>query len=363
MIHLNQRILFYFGVFSPVGGIEQFAVNLLNGLANLNVKTTLVCSGRPEWMPKKTQFRLVRVPYIGGSRYHVSDYLLLVLRGLKEARKASTIIFGKHPPASVLKILRIGCDRKTKFVFVSPYAPTAPRTQHERRQLVNSFKNYNLIVVQAESFRRTLHEAEIRIPIEILPYPLHQDLYQVPVKKFPPDSPCRIGFLGRLEPQKDLDLLLAAFGKIQRHDCELHIYGSGSEHARLQAKVRQSPFNAKIFFHGRILREAVAEVISENHLFAFSSREEGQVLAALEILACGRPIAAVPSGALPELLSDEVFGFCTKFRESGSLADSITKIIDRIQNGNITPTSIRDGFEERWSQSVLLSKYARLLEL
>jgi glycosyltransferase involved in cell wall biosynthesis len=236
-----------------------------------------------------------------------------------------------------------------------------PKTTDERLRLANSFKHYDLIVVQAESFRQTLREAGIKIPIEILPYPLHQETYQMAVKEFPPASPWRIGFLGRLEPQKDLDLLIEAFEKIERRECELHLYGSGSEQVRLQARARQSPLQGKIFFHGTVPREDVPQVISENHLFAFSSREEGQVLAALEILACGRPIAAVPAGALPEILSDEALGFCTGLRDSGLLAEAITKIMDKIQSENITHDRIRERFEGRWRQDVLLSNYARLL--
>jgi glycosyltransferase involved in cell wall biosynthesis len=358
----NQQVIFYFGVFAPVGGIEQFSVNLLNGLSDLNINTTLVCSGRAGWMPPARRFRLVRVPYLPGSRYHVSDYLLLLLRGLREARKASTIIFGKHPPQSILNVLRKWCGKKTKFIFVTPYAPIEPQTPDEHRQLTDSLKNYDLIIVQAETFRQTLQAAGIKIPIEILSYPLHPEVYQMEVKKFPPVPPWRIGFLGRLEPQKDLDLLIEAFEKIERRGCELHIYGSGSEQTRLQAKSRQSPLNGKIFFHGRISSSDVSQVVSENHLFAYSSRAEGQVLAALEILASGRPIAAVPAGALSEILSDETFGLCTSSRDSDSLAEAITNIMDKIQGQNITPNRIRERFEERWRQGVLISKYASLFE-
>ncbi len=68
-----------------------------------------------------------------------------------------------------------------------------------------------------------------------------------------------------------------------------------------------------VVFHGNIPNSRVPEVIASCHLFAFTSINEGQCLAALEILSCGRPLVATDVGALPEILSDSCLGRLVEF--------------------------------------------------
>jgi glycosyltransferase involved in cell wall biosynthesis len=354
-------LVFYFGVFVPVGGVERFAINLLNGLSDLGSKAKLVCSARPEWLPQDMRFQWLRAPYVPGSLYHVSDWLLLFFRGWYEVRRASSVVFGKMPPALILRILRICRGPKTRFIFVTPYAPIAA-TPEEANRLRRSLELFDVVVVQAEAFRQTLLDVGVQTPIKVVPYPLDENIKRLQVTGLPPGPPWRIGFLGRLEPQKTVDTLFEALSAMGRTDLELHLYGSGSQQQRLQNLAETHPMAGRIFFHGAIPYAAVPKAVMENHLFAFSSREEGQVLAALEILACGRPIAATPAGALAEILADRRLGFCAETCGSAPLAAALLDVLAKLKTRSLTPETIREAFDQRWNRPSLLAEYAQLLE-
>jgi glycosyltransferase involved in cell wall biosynthesis len=358
---LEPRVVFYFGVFAPLGGIERFAVNLLNGLADLGLKARLVYSAKPGWSPQGARFDLVRAPYLPGCRYHVSDWLLFFFFGRREIRQASCVIFGKMPPAWILRILKKWRRPGCRFIFVTPYSPTAPATTEEAARLVASLAPYDIVVVQAEGFRQTLLDAGLRVPIEIVPYSVDEEIERLPTRNFPDAPPWRIGFLGRLEAQKSLDILINAFSTLARSDLELHLYGSGSHHAELQELAAASPAASRIFFHGAVSHATVPQVVAENHLFAFSSREEGQPVASLEIFACGRPIAATPAGALAEMLADPRLGFCAGTTGVPAMAEALSTVLERIEQGRLTPPVIREVFAQRWSRAAVLSNYVRLL--
>ena len=135
---------------------------------------------------------------------------------------------------------------------------------------------------------------------------------------FPDGGHClRLGFLGRLVPQKNLVYLLEAFEHLvagragacsEPVSWELHLFGDGPTKQELESAAAARGLESRVHFHGAVPHDAVAAAIDQCHLFAFSSVSEGQCLAALEILSRGRPIVATPVGAFPEFLTAPELG-------------------------------------------------------
>ncbi|MFY0634938.1 MAG: glycosyltransferase [Vannielia sp.] len=101
-----------------------------------------------------------------------------------------------------------------------------------------------------------------------------------------PSGPVRtIGAIGRLDPQKGFDTLIAAFRAVERPDLALHIYGEGPEEGRLRALAEGDP---RITFKGFAPhpRDAFAAVDA----VAMPSRWEAYGLVAIEARAAGRAL-------------------------------------------------------------------------
>ena len=101
----------------------------------------------------------------------------------------------------------------------------------------------------------------------------------------------RMVFVGRLEPQKRLDLLIAAFKTVRKshNDVELHIIGSGSLHQEI---LEASKKIEGLYLHNPIPREQVKELVSQlcrSWLFVSASEFETFGLSMAEAMQIGLP--------------------------------------------------------------------------
>ena len=120
------------------------------------------------------------------------------------------------------------------------------------------------------------------------------------------DTPLRIGFLGRLDPVKGLDLLIDAVNRLPREvPLELVAHGLPQDAVyarRLEAAVAQ---DSRIRLAAPVSREDLVRVLQGFDALAIPSRwlETGP-LVALEALAAGIPVIGARRGGLAELIQD-----------------------------------------------------------
>jgi glycosyltransferase involved in cell wall biosynthesis len=119
----------------------------------------------------------------------------------------------------------------------------------------------------------------------------------------------RVGFLGRLEPVKGLDVLLQAvpsFHGVAR----VLIAGAGPEKNRLLRLVAERGLKERVFFIGEVAYEEVPGFLKALDVLVLPSvtllplhREQfGRVL--VEAMAAGLPVVGSSSGAIPEVIGD-----------------------------------------------------------
>lgn len=101
------------------------------------------------------------------------------------------------------------------------------------------------------------------------------------------ESP-RILTLARMMPQKRLDILLAAFGRVGRSDCQFTILGDGPERPRLEALAKSLGIADRVEMPGFV--DDVVPWLRGADLFALSSDYEGWPAAVFEALACNVPV-------------------------------------------------------------------------
>lgn len=120
----------------------------------------------------------------------------------------------------------------------------------------------------------------------------------------------RVGYAGRLAPEKGLDTLCQAFDALSAQaSAELHVVGAGPLLADLQHWQTASPFGARWTLHPPCPPEQLAELMSQWDVLVLPSRrtpvwEEqfGRVL--IEAMACGVPVLGTATGAIPEVIGE-----------------------------------------------------------
>jgi len=368
-----MKILFYFGGFAPIGGIETFCKNLLSYLQARGDDCTLLCWGKKSPLLQfihQAKVQIIHSPWHWGCRWNLPDWLLLPI-GLKQVKHADIVLFGKLFTLDILKLLRAKSGSSKRFVYITPYRPFPPKTAGEKSRILEAFNLFDVILVQSVSFVKDLYSIGYQGRIEIIPY-----IPQKPgdLKPFPPKEKLKIGFLGRLVKDKNISLLLRSFHHLQdkylresgsedRENSQpsLHLFGDGYLRQELEQLAKHLGIASSVVFHGSVPHGEVEEAIASCHLFAFSSRSEGQCLAALEILACGRPIVATDAGALPDILSDSRLGRLVPAADHENFAAKLMEVVKLINEQSISPETIRTAYLERYEPERVGDRYRELL--
>jgi glycosyltransferase involved in cell wall biosynthesis len=108
-----------------------------------------------------------------------------------------------------------------------------------------------------------------------------------------------IGVLGRLDPNKQFDLVIEAAAPLLRNGARLLVVGKGDEETRLRQAAASCGVADRVIFAGE--RHDVAAMLSAMDLFVASSRQETFGLCVLEALGNGAPVLYTTCPALDGL--------------------------------------------------------------
>ena len=144
-----------------------------------------------------------------------------------------------------------------------------------------------------------------------------------------PENRKIITYVGRLDAEKHLWLLVKAFAKIRRgRDVQLVIVGDGTDRDNLQELVRELKLVKRTTFTGRVPDDDLTQLHRIGTVFAMPSPAELQSIALLEAMASGKPTVAVDAGALSELCQDGVNGELCEQDNVEQMAAGLAKILD-----------------------------------
>ena len=135
-------------------------------------------------------------------------------------------------------------------------------------------------------------------------------------------------FVGRLTPEKGLDLLLEAMSRVTG-DWHLNVVGDGISMARERARVSAMELSHRVTFHGWLRDDALAAAYRDAAIVAVPSRwPEPFGIVGIEAMAAGRPVVAFGVGGIPEWLNDGEGGFLVEPHAVDRLADRIAQLLD-----------------------------------
>lgn len=145
----------------------------------------------------------------------------------------------------------------------------------------------------------------------------------------PKDAPI-VSYIGRLDAEKHLSVLVRAFASIKKNHPSAHllIVGDGTDRANLEALSYELDIEDSVTFTGRVSDEEIEQLHRVGTVYCMPSPAELQSIATLEAMASGQPIVAVDAGALGELCQDERNGYLVNTDDSKAIAKSLVAILD-----------------------------------
>jgi glycosyltransferase involved in cell wall biosynthesis len=128
-------------------------------------------------------------------------------------------------------------------------------------------------------------------------------------------------FVGRLAPEKGLDILLEAARDLP---VDVRVVGEGPDGARLRGS---APPNAT--FLGQLGQDALAQQYAEADVFVLPSLSEPWGMVLNEAAGAGLPLVATDAcGAAYDLIEDGVNGFRIPAGDAGALREAVRRLVD-----------------------------------
>jgi len=171
------------------------------------------------------------------------------------------------------------------------------------RLYAQSLASFDRVIIFSEQQKGLLeHYGVPAINVAVIPNGVDVEKYAPGPSTFKQtlEATAVVGYLGRVDPEKNVDLLVRAFQDVDSgDDVKLVVVGSGSERRRLERRYA----NRRIFFTGQVLDETERiAMLRAMDIFVLPSMVEGLSLSLLEAMACGVAPVATDVGSDGEAL-------------------------------------------------------------
>jgi len=179
-----------------------------------------------------------------------------------------------------------------------------------------------------------------------------------PVKPLPWEPPTLLS-LGRLAPQKQLDVLLKAFQVVHKRHPEAHlkIVGDGPESDTLKALTVELGLEQVVHFPGRVDNSEVPKLLNQSTLFVMSSQHEGLPIAALEASQMARPIVSTRVGGMDQVVVSGETGLLVEAGDVLALAASINTLLQNREMAETFGQAAQDRVKSHFSMAECAAKY------
>jgi glycosyltransferase involved in cell wall biosynthesis len=171
------------------------------------------------------------------------------------------------------------------------------------RLYAQSLASFDRVIIFSEQQKSLLEHYGVPADnVAVIPNGVDIDKYAPGASDFKEslEASALVGYLGRVDPEKNVDILVRAFQDIDApEDVKLVIVGSGSEKRRLDRRYG----NARVVFTGQVMDEAKRiAMLRAMDIFVLPSMVEGLSLSLLEAMACGVAPVATDVGSDGEAL-------------------------------------------------------------
>jgi glycosyltransferase involved in cell wall biosynthesis len=142
----------------------------------------------------------------------------------------------------------------------------------------------------------------------------------------------RFLFLGRLDDEKRIHILLQAVAKLTEHPKVIvELVGDGGERENLSRLATELGIADRVIFTGHISDQDLPAAYERCTAFVMPSIAELQSIATMEAMASGRPVIAADAMALPHLVHDGDNGYLFPPDDADALADRLRLILNADQ--------------------------------
>lgn len=237
------------------------------------------------------------------------------------------------------------------------------------RQIWPDFTDYaDVVITPSASVRDVMLEFGVRRPIELIENGVNLRPFHYPSQPLSktdlnvPETAVLVTYVGRLSPEKDVDILLEQFAiaKDVVPNLYLMIMGSGSSQPDLEKQAQQLGIPDNVLFTGPIAYEQVGNYLAAADLFATASVTEVHPLTVIEAMAAGLPAVAISSPGIVDIVESGKSGLLTT-KPAGGLAAALVGLASNETQRKQMAQAAREN-SERYSIEKTIQRTLELYE-
>ncbi|HKO16866.1 MAG TPA: glycosyltransferase [Gemmatimonadaceae bacterium] len=169
----------------------------------------------------------------------------------------------------------------------------------------------------------------------------------------------RLLFVGRLNRQKGLELLLRAMTLLHAQP-SLDVIGDGSDAGELRALAGALQLDDRVRWHGAQPQPRLAEFYRAATALIVPSVEEGLGLVAVEAQLCETPVIAFDSGGIADVVQQDRTGILVDTPDAGALASAIDDLLAHPERGAALGRAARAHGLSVFAPDAVAQKYAAI---
>ncbi len=167
--------------------------------------------------------------------------------------------------------------------------------------------------------------------------------------------------VGSMVWRKGQDVAIQALAKLSPEYLsmyKLHLIGAGPQMEELKTMVTFNKLEDNVKFYGS--RNDVPALLEEMDLFILPSLSEGLPMSMIEALRQGMFVIATATGAIPEMINDEI-GIIVE-RNAESIAEALRKCVDEGKLSKERKLAARKQYLDKFTLNTMMKGYASLLK-
>jgi 1,2-diacylglycerol 3-alpha-glucosyltransferase len=223
-----------------------------------------------------------------------------------------------------------------------PFLPKFPRGRKFLEKLLwksvlITYNHLNAVTAPTETAAEILRHHGLRVPVHAITCGVDLDRFHPNpttdrtrvLARYGLDPNCTTFlYVGRVDQDKGLDILIRSFHFVKRRDLQLAIAGHGHFVKSLRALVKELNLDEQVVFTGYVPASDLPALYNSVSFFAMPSEAELQSIATLEAMGTGRPVLAANANALPELVKDGLNGCLFKPGDPHDAARCINQLVE-----------------------------------
>lgn len=348
--------------YPEIGGIETHVKELSELLVKMGNDVEVVCTYSSHKLPEKEMINGVKITrfraFAPGEAYFFSPAMYFYLKD-----QDCDVMHAHNYHA--FPALFAALARKKRFVF-TPH--TFGRSNSLIRNILHRlyrpigafiFKSADKVISTAQFEKdRLINIFKIPGP-KIIYIPLPINIPEKKPHKRLSDSNVKIAYFGRLSQEKNIMVLISAFGLIKkRHkDAGLFIAGEGP----LRKELEEFGKNIEdVRFLGRLSETELNDFMDDIDIFVLPSKFEVSPRAVIEAMSRGIPVVTTPVGELPQVFQDGKDCLFTKIDDPVDMSEKIMLLMEKRELAEKIAAAGRDLVNERYDINRVILEYLRI---